>query len=203
MTNIRLIYNPFTKTARIYREHKEITAAENKIYTFLNTDGFYDCLMPFNRRYVVWEGLLPELISEANDEELRVVFEGREADFVRLEKAFDQLRPAVENAGYENRWQLAHARNFEAGDIVLQLQDIARNLREMCESRAELKEIESLTARAGEDNIRECCEAVRAVISGHIAKWEQSGSRYRQEKIVYLEMLEERLDEAAGQAENL
>lgn len=195
MTNIRLVYNPFTKEIHIYNERREITASENKIYTFLNSNSFYDCLLPLNKRYVIWEGLLPELLEEVNDEELHIVFEGRKADYQLLEEAFQQLKPAIENAGYENKWQLTYVRNFEAVDIVEQYVKVARSLRELCECRRELNEVDNLIAGIREDNLSESSTQIKAVISDHILKWEQSTNDYRQEKIMYLKMLEDSLGE--------
>ena len=67
MTNIRLVYNPFTGQTRIYNENQEITAKENRLCAFLCPGGFESCLLPFRRRYTVWEGLLPELLRFLGD----------------------------------------------------------------------------------------------------------------------------------------
>lgn len=203
MTNIRLVYNPFTGQTRIYNENQEITAKENRLCAFLCPGGFESCLLPFRRRYTVWEGLLPELLRETNDEELHVIFEGRDEDFRKMEEAFEQTRSAVENAGYENRWQLTHIPNFEAGNLVRQLRELAAHMREMCESRRELSEIDRLAEEIGEENLDKNCQSMQAVLCAHIAKWEQSQSEYRQGKITYLKMLEGRLREAEKQAGRL
>lgn len=195
MTNIRLIYNPYTKKVQIYNEHNEITAAENKIYTFLNTSGFACCLMPFRKRYTIWEGLLLELLEEFNDEELSITFEGRKADYQRLEDSFLQLKPAVENAGYQNLWQIFFVQNFEAADIAKQLAQDAEDLREMCECRAELTAVDNLIAAISEEHLLENCSQFKTILSDHIAKWQQSSSSYRQEKIICLKILEEKIAE--------
>ena len=199
MTNIRLVYNPFTGHTRIYNENQELTAKENRLCAFLGSDGFAGCLLPFRRRYTVWEGLLPELLRETNDEELHVIFEGRDEDFRKMEEAFAQTRPAAENAGYENRWQLTHVQNFEAGSLVRQLRELADQMREMCESRRELSEIACLAQEIREENLDQSCRSMRDVLRAHIAKWEQSQSEYRQGKITYLKMLEGRLRETEKQ----
>lgn len=199
MTNIHLIYNPYTNKVQIYNERNEITAAENKIYMFLNTNGFENCLMPFRKRYTIWEGLLLELLEEFNDEELSITFEGRKADYQRLEASFQQLKPAVENAGYQNLWQILFVQNFEAADIAKQLVQAAEELREMCECRAELSAVDNLIAEVNEERLLENCSQLMTILSEHIAKWQQSSSSYRQEKIVCLKILEEKAGEFMGQ----
>lgn len=203
MTNVRLVYNPYSKKVQIYNERKEITAAENKIYTFLNSNGFDRCLMPFRKRYTIWEGLLLELLEEFNDEELSITFEGRKADYQRLEDSFMQLKPAVENAGYQNLWKIIFAQNFEMADMAKQLVQEAEDLREMCECRAELCAVDNLIAAIREEHLFENCSQMITLLSEHIAKWEQSSSSYRQEKIVCLKILEEKVIELRGQIESL
>lgn len=196
MTNIRLVYDPFEGRTHIYNEQEEITAAENKICTFLRANGFYECLRPFRKRYVIWEGLLPELIGEVNDEELRIVFEGRESDYRLVAEAFCQDGPVIENAGYEVKWELSHVGNFEAGNIAKKLAQLAKELREMCESRQELWELDSFLSGMEEDKLDRSCQALQGILARHVDKWARSGNDYRQEKIMYLNILESSLEEA-------
>ena len=89
MTNIHLVYDPYADKVQVYIESREITAPENKIYSFLDLNGFYKCLLPFRRRYAIWEGLLLELLEEVNDEDLHIIFEGRRTDHQRLWRTQD------------------------------------------------------------------------------------------------------------------
>lgn len=195
MTNIRVAHDPITGRTSVYFEQEEITASENRICTFLNSSGFHSCLLPFRRRYVIWKGLLQELIDEANDEELRIVFEGRASDYRLMEEAFRRSGDSAEELGCENKWELSHAGNLGVEAAARMLLEAARSLREICESRAELSVVDQFIL--GEEKPGNGgCEALRDILAGHIRKWEESASPYRQEKIAYLEMLRGRLDEA-------
>ncbi len=201
MTNIHLVYDPYADKVQVYIESREITAPENKIYSFLDLNGFYKCLLPFRRRYAIWEGLLLELLEEVNDEDLHIIFEGRRTDHQRLAEAFRQMEPAVENAGYENRWQLTYKQNFESADFARRLAKTAKDLREMCECRAELSRIDNFIAGIREESVVENCRQFRSLLSEHIVKWEQGNSAFKQEKIAYLSMMEEGIAEVGRQLE--
>lgn len=186
MTNIRLIHNPFTRETTIYCEKKKITAEENKIYSFLNTNDFNDCLLPFNKKYAIWQGLLPELMLEVNDDELHITFEGREVDFQSLENAFKQCGTIVTNLGYENNWRLFYIPNFNAEYLAAALNNLAGTLREICESRAELREVDSIVGDIGKNDFRKCYKRLQEILSKHLEKWENSDNKYKEEKVNYI-----------------
>jgi len=195
MTRIRIVYDPFAKRVSIYNEDEEFSAAENKICAFLNNNSFYDCLLPMRKRYLIWNGLLPELMSEVNDDELQIVFEGRTCDYQRVDGAFRHTAGLCAQLGYENRWNLCHAGNFEAAHLVNLLDEVAKDLREMCESRAELSQVDHVRLQLAEQGPDAVCLALSQLIAGHIGKWEAGNSPYREEKITYLKILCDRLEE--------
>lgn len=186
MTDIKIIYNPVDLSVRLYYDNKEIKSDENKIYAFIKTEGFFNCLKPFNRRYVIWNGLLTELIDEFNDDELHIIFEGREKDFKEVESAFEGSRTTVENVGYENNWNLMFIKNFETENIAESLVEIAGDLRELCETRNELYVINSYVKDMHTLNISESYERLEALIEEHISKWEDSNSKYKESKLAFL-----------------
>ncbi len=187
MTNIRLVYNPFTKEAEVYCENKKISAEENKIYMFLKTNGFYECLLPFNKRYVIWQGLLPELMIEVNDDELHILFEGTKEDFQTLENSFTQSEIYVNNLGYENNWVVSYLPNFTVENLVQTLCDTAENMKDICESRAELHEIDNYLSDAHEIEAMEAYQKLKRMIAGHLKKWENSNNKYKDEKKNFIE----------------
>lgn len=203
MTDIRLVYDPFEDRMHIYYEEEVITEAENRICDFLRTHGFRKCLLPFRTKYAVWEGLAVELVQEVNDGELRIVFEGQEEDYRLIREAFRKAEAAVRELGYQGSFGLAHTGNFELPNVAKKLGDIVRSLREMCESRAELAKADGLLAQIDAGQLKQSCTALEGLILGHIEKWEQSGSDYRQEKIAYLGMLGSELKEAERQLEKI
>ena len=201
MTNIKVSYNPFTKETKVYNEKHEIAAAENKLHTFLNTNGFYDCLVPFRTKYVIWEGLLPELFNEANDDELRITFEGRESDFAVLKEAFERSETVNNGAGDANKWSLVHIGNFDVQNLLDELLDLAQVIREICETREELNEINQSISGIKKGDYSRGCQSLQRILSAHIHGMEQEDDRYRSGKTVHLEMTASRLDEISARLE--
>lgn len=198
MTNIRVAHDPLTGKTSVCFGQEEITAAENRICTFLNSSGFRNCLHPFRKRYVIWKGLLHELIDEVNDEELQVVFEGQVSDYRLMEEAFRRSADAAEEQGYTNKWKLSYAGDLGMESAVETLLELAKGLREVCESRAELGTVDHFILQMSKSPGGGDCGTLRDILAEHIQKWEASGSPYSQEKIIYLEMLLGRLNEAEG-----
>lgn len=196
MTDIRVTHDPVTGEASICFGREEIRAEENRICTFLNSNGFHNCLYPFRRRYVCWKGLLYELIDEANDEELRIMFEGQASDYLLMEEAFRRSADTAEEQGYINKWELSYAGDLGMESALETLLELANELREVCESRAELGTVDHFILQM--DKTPGCgdCGTLRDILTGHIQKWEADGSPYCQEKIAYLEILLSRLNEA-------
>lgn len=194
MTNVQIIYNPFEDETRVFYEEHEILSEDNKIVTFLKTNGFYECLHMFKKRYVIWQGLLPEIIKEVNDDELQIVFEGNDDDFKKLEAAFCESKDIVNNMGYENNWSLSHISNFTLECAVQSLTDIIEEFKSTCETRAELAQLDKCIEQLEfhVDTYSEFCtirKSVEKIFNQHIDKWQKSDSPYKQSKIVFIEVL--------------
>lgn len=195
MIKVHLIYNPFNKKCRLFFDNMEICDLENKVYSFLKSEEFHELLYPFNKRYVIWQGLLPELVNEVNDSELHIIFEGLESDFSELEKAFEQCKDIVLNIGYENQWHLSHVRNFDEEHFAKQMDEVAEQLGNICETRAELREIARFVTTVKERDVGKNCRQMQQLLVKHIEKWEDSREKYKEGKISYLKMLEETVKE--------
>lgn len=198
MTSIRIVYDPFRNKTRIACDGREITSLDNKINSYVLSEGFYNVLLPFRKRYSVWNGLLPELINEVNDDELSITFEGRQEDFEKLEKAFEECRDMVENIGYSNSWTLYCEKGFENENIIDELINAAGNLKGLCETRAELGELRQFSECAKDMDISECRDRLMLLIGEHIGKWETSGEKYRDSKISELKMIRENVMKIPG-----
>lgn len=189
MADIRLVYDPLADQMHIYYEEEELTAAENRVCDFLRTYGFRKCLLPFWTKYAVWEGLPIELAGEVNDRTLCVVFEGRQDDYELVRHAFEK------HAG-STHWQLTYTERFEAVNAAQKLSGIVQSLREVCESRAELAQADSLLTQIKTGQLADACAGLKRLLDMHKKKWDRSTDAYRQEKLVYLSVLENECREA-------
>lgn len=203
MTNVKIVYNPVALKIQLFYENKEIISSENKVYAFLSSMGLYDCLRPFNRRYIMWKGLLAEMISEFNDDELHIVFEGKENDFEKVEKAFENSQMMVESIGYGNNWHLSFIKNFDIENLMDKFVDVAQEIRDMCETREELYEITRFMEHLPQYAPTDCYQKLHEIVDKHIKKWNDSNEKYKHSKIDLLLMLKTTLDEVLDYVRDL
>lgn len=206
MTDVKITYDPFESKTVIRCGDHEITSPDNennKICSYILSYGFHRILKPFRTRYSVWNGLLPELICDVNDDELDIVFEGQASDFEELEAAFGECRELVENAGYTNSWTLHHTQNFNAESFAEKLISTSDRLKEFCDTRSELSELDDFKASVRCGSISEGHKRLASIIGKHIEKWESSSDKYRINNINMLTFIKDDIDRSAMQAERI
>ena len=198
MTSVSLIYNPYSLKSRILIAERELDAPENRIVEFMNRESFYDLLRPFRRRYVVWDGLLPELLEEINDPEAEITFIGREADFEAVRAAFEESRPQVEEHGYGNSWKLYSQIEYERSNMYERLEDAAQSLLELCETAEEQQALQHLVGASAQPDIPDFGAGILEQIDFHLKKWKESTSAYKNSKIGQLLLLKEEVSGICG-----
>ena len=197
MTEVKIIYDPFKKkTTLIYAGHK-INSPDNKIQSYLTSYGFNEILMPFKKHYSVWNGLLPELIYEINDDALNIVFEGRHSDHELVEKAFNKCRDIITDSGYSNSWSLSYKADFEEDNLIDRIINSADELKNLCETRAELDEINKFKASIHDEQVHTACGKLKRIVETHIKKWNKSYEPYKDSKITELKIILDDIDEVS------
>lgn len=197
MTDVKIIFNPIDLDVKLFYDNKEILSTDNKVYAFLKTEGFHNSLIPLNRKYIIWQGLLPELVNEFNDDELNIVFEGRIKDFEEVKNAFENAESILENIGYENNYHLSFLKNYEAENLTDRLISIAKNVREMCETRNELNEIDRLVSGMITKDLSASQRVLQEIIDRHIKKWNESNDKHKKSKVDFLLISSEQLKESS------
>jgi len=203
MTDVKIIHNPFDNTTTLVYGSHVIRSSGNKINSYIISDGFYSILLPFRKRYSVWNGLLAELIYEVNDDELNIVFEGRHSDFELVKKSFEECRDIVENSGYSNLWSLSYKENFEAVNLKEQILYAADMLKESCETRAELKEIDEFKETIDSESVDSGYARLNEILKKHKEKWEGANYAFKMNRISELELIMNNLQETGSKIKQL
>lgn len=191
MTDIKIVYDPYAKKTSVFYYEHEIVSEDNTIVSFLKTNGFDKCLSAFKQgKYVRWQGLLPEIIKDVNDDELSIIFEGKDENFKELEVAFHDSKDTINNMGYENNWNLSFVENFSDIETVIEnLKCIIEKFRDFCDTRKELDLLRDYINRLKPDTYTEIRENVMKTFEQHIEKWENSNSPYKEGKIGLMRIL--------------
>ena len=132
---------------------------------------------------------------EFNDDELHIVFEGREEDFKEVEKSFVASGVMVENIGYENHWRLSFIKNFDAENLMDSLLSLADSLRDMCETKKELYDITGFMKQITPKNIMESHQKLQEILDEHLQKWNNSTDKYKKSKIDLLMLRKAEMNE--------
>ena len=201
MFNVKIIYNSLDNKIFLEYENNKITSSENRIYEYISAYDFSNILMPFRKRYSIWEGLLPELIKDVNDSELDICFEGRAEDYEMLVKAFAECKGIVESLGYKNLWTVSHMKNFESENLINMFIQTADDLYSECRTRDEQHTVHNLKINVNDDNINESCEKLKEVLVSVMQKWEESPAEYKQSKIDYLKSVSKAINKICKEAE--
>lgn len=122
-TKITLTYNPYTHAVAL--EGGEGSRMTPRLAEFLR-GPMEDWLDYRTVSYRCWNGLLPELMQELNDDALEITFEGAPEDFQRLEKGLRSQCEAIGEYGYEpEAWTLGFKPRFDPETILSRMRVIA------------------------------------------------------------------------------
>ena len=83
-SRIEVIYKPSTQAAQLRIDGTEFHRAGSRIQQMLVGKAIDQWLEPLTRGYRQWDGFLPELATETNEERFEIVFSGSEADYARF-----------------------------------------------------------------------------------------------------------------------
>lgn len=194
MTNIRIIFDSADSETEIFCGNQKIENSNSRVYDRLTSDGFYKCLNPFRSKYMIWNGLIAELISEVNDSELEIVFVGDENDFDEVRKAFDNSGEYISAMGYEDKkWSLQFEKKRDNEKAREELKRIAENLLPKCETEKEKKEVYDLISKIAEEDISDVYKKTENLLQRHIKKWQKSHDKFKTVNIFYIKTQHEQL----------
>lgn len=194
MTTIRINYNPFNEKIQVRVDDRTLDKKQNRIMSFADSLGFAAWLMPYHHKYQVWEGLLQELMEEVNDDELDIVFEGRQSDFDRLETAFTESKEDVVMVGYRNNWKLFHLTNYERENIIQELLNSINNLSDYAVGEKDIQLLTRIKDDLEQDIPSQEMDRIYKKICGFIERrrmeLEHDGSDFKEANLNMLKLIE-------------
>lgn len=113
MLSVNLSYNPYLQTARLYVNDQLWKKGGDRLGSFVVDHPMEMWLAPYVRGYLRWNGFLPELMSELNDDEIDLNFAGTTEDYTYLQNELRTQCELVEHSGYSSsQWKLKHTAFF-------------------------------------------------------------------------------------------
>lgn len=120
MREVQIQYNPYLKYTRLVVDDVEHHGSAKRIDDYIVGKPISEWLAAYSESYYQWNGILPELMEELNDDELEITFYGFREHYEQIEKAIMSQISAVEELGFEStHWSL----NYKEAYSTNKLQD--------------------------------------------------------------------------------
>ncbi len=111
MKRIEITVSPFRREGQLTRlviDGMNVESNENRLTAFVVRKNFYEWLYPYSRGFQKWQGILPELVRELNDDTFVITFHGRERDFQTLREVMAAQQESLARRGMETSAQVSH-----------------------------------------------------------------------------------------------
>ena len=118
MRKVQIYYNPYLKHTRLVVDGIEHCGSAKRIDDYIIGKPISTWLTDYSESYYRWNGILPELMEELNDDELEILFYGFREDYLQVEQAMMSQISAVEELGFASaHWSLNHRDAYSTQDL--------------------------------------------------------------------------------------
>lgn len=189
LTSADLYYNPYLQSASLYVAGKpRITG---RLGAFIDCKPMNEWLEPYSRGYRRWEGFLPELVADLNEDSIDIKFTGLPEDYETFHAALLSQNIRVQRLGYKpSSWSSSNIPAFLPEKIAPLLLQLTASLMPGAPSQEALMYMEMIT-EAGKpsttDDVRMTYSRLSQAIDkaevycrdekpGQVHKWEKANA---------------------------
>lgn len=127
MIKIQIFFNPYMQSTRLFIDGQERLNCGSRLDEFIVGQPIDKWLAPYVFSYQKWNGLLPELMEELNDDDLYVEFFSLPEYFSSLGEEFDKQTSLIEERGYSSElWECVCEEAFLPEEIRNDLKTFVR-----------------------------------------------------------------------------
>lgn len=98
--DVKLMYNPFFSTTKLYIDGVSYNNTSSRLYTYL-TMPIEKWIENNNESYKSWGGFFVELVDELNDDEINFEFLSDEKYFDAILRSFESQKSGIEQKGFD------------------------------------------------------------------------------------------------------
>ena len=201
MRKVEIYFNPYSESTRLIIDGEERTGGETRLEEFIVGQPLDKWLSPYVFSYQRWNGLLPELMEDLNDDDLNITFFTLPEYVSKLSEEFDKQTPLIEEKGYaSDLWRclceeaflpedirsaflrfVAAKKRFAPDQWSLNLFDRvedALNDRKISASIEQLREIYKDIQEAVQSSKQACMRVQRRHYAGNIHFWEEAEQEF-------------------------
>lgn len=118
MRKVQIHYNPYLKSTRLIVDNVEHHDSGKRMDDYIIGKPISEWLTAYSESYYRWNGILPELMEELNDDELEIVFYGFHEHYEQIENAFKTQTLMLEELGFESTYWSLNYKNAYSIDGV-------------------------------------------------------------------------------------
>lgn len=144
LTSADLYYNPYLQSARLFVSGKpRITG---RLGAFIDSKPLCEWLESYSRGYRRWEGFLPELVADLNEDSLDIKFMGLPEDYAKFHEVLLSQNIRVQQLGYNpSSWSSRNVPAFLPEKIAPLLLQLTSSLMPSVPSQEALMYMEMIT----------------------------------------------------------
>lgn len=122
---VKLIYNPYSQAATLQKDEQEFSRSGSRMDKCLIGKPMSDWLEANVKGYRQWNGFLPELMAEINEDDIRLIFSGKEEDYQHFTEAvLRQNTVMAENAGQQIKLEIEYVEMFSVKKLLQQMKEL-------------------------------------------------------------------------------
>ena len=150
MLPANLRYNPYIQSAELLIDNGKVRLS-GRLGAFITGQPISEWLEAYSIGYRHWEGFLPELVSDLNEDNLSLKFSGITEDFAKFHAAIIRQNQQLQRMGYSpSEWTLEHVPAFLPERIIPAMSQLVKTLLPIAPSQASLIALEAV---AEEENL--------------------------------------------------
>ena len=104
MLSVQLSYNPYLCETDLFVEEQRWEKSFGRLGTFVVGQAIESWLPSYRKGYRRWNGFLPELMSELNEDAINLTFLGVPEDFFLFQSKLDEQRGILADIGYSDSY---------------------------------------------------------------------------------------------------
>ncbi len=151
MRKVEISYNPYMQRASLWVDKEKYAHAGSRIVAFVTGRPMEQWISDYSVSYKHWDGFLPELTEELNDDELDLVFWGILEDYETFSAGIAKTYDDVRMRGFEpERCRLSWKLKYAPDQMLHLLCKFARQQLAMLTGQMEIIRMESFCNRLEE-----------------------------------------------------
>lgn len=169
MRKVELSYNPYARKTFLWVDGEEYIHKGSRVSEFVIGRPMDQWISDYSVSYKHWDGFLPELTEELNDDKLDLVFRGIKEDYDTFSTGIIQTYEDVRNRGFEpDNCRLSWKSKYEPENMLHLFRQFAREKLGMLTTQLEIIRMETLCARLEQADSMEIDDIQR--ISNNLAE---------------------------------